>query len=228
MQKKTPTRAAKKASTGDHPAATEMEPAAKKRQRLPAEERKKQIIAAAQKVFVRLGMNGTRTRDLAKEAGVNEATLFLYFNNKQEIFDAAIIEPLAALVKKQSAMGERFADAQDDLSRNNIGIEAHKEMLASVAKLKPLLITALFSDQETGSAIYRKDIYPMLQQMTKAASLSFDLDDDEGEFVALASLGLSAIMLIHYDFMGLDINTDKVATQIASLLVRGASKDNHK
>lgn len=193
-----------------------------KRQRLPAEERKKQIIAAAQRVFVRLGMNGTKTKDLAKEAGVNEATLFLYFSNKQEIFDAAILDPLTALVKKQSSMGELFADAKDDTSRSEIGIEAHKEILDSVETLKPLLITALFSDQKTGSDIYRKDIYPMIKQMTQAAMLSFNLDKEEdGEFIALTSLGLCAIQLMHHDFMGKKMDRSKIATRIASLLVKG-------
>lgn len=42
---------------------------------LPAAERRKSIIAAAQKVFAHCNFQGTRTRDIAKAAAINSATL---------------------------------------------------------------------------------------------------------------------------------------------------------
>jgi AcrR family transcriptional regulator len=194
----------------------------KKRQRLSAEKRREQIIAAAQKAFVRLGMNGTRTRDLAEAAGVNEATLFLYFKNKQEIFDASIVEPLSALVKLQLEKGEAFAIADDSNIKDSIGIEAHQQIQEAMSELYPLLVTALFSDEKTGRKIYKRDIYPVITQMSKAAKLSFGLEDDKmAEFVVVAALGLNFVNLMHHRFLGIKPDPDRIAAQISSLMLHG-------
>jgi len=64
-----------------------------KRTRLSKEERRSQIIAAAQSVFVEQGYNGTTTIEIARVANISEVTLFRYFNSKQELF-LSVIEPI--------------------------------------------------------------------------------------------------------------------------------------
>jgi AcrR family transcriptional regulator len=62
--------------------------------RLPAAERRRQIIDTAAQLFSRKGFSGTTTRELAQAAGVSEATLFKHFATKEELY-AAIIEAKA-------------------------------------------------------------------------------------------------------------------------------------
>jgi AcrR family transcriptional regulator len=62
--------------------------------RLPAAERRRQIIDTAAQLFSRKGFSGTTTRELAKAAGVSEATVFKHFATKEELY-AAIIEAKA-------------------------------------------------------------------------------------------------------------------------------------
>ncbi len=50
---------------------------------LPTEER---IKEAAKKVFLEKGYDGTTTRDIAREAGLNMALLNYYFRNKEKLF----------------------------------------------------------------------------------------------------------------------------------------------
>ncbi|MEK7952055.1 TetR/AcrR family transcriptional regulator [Luteolibacter soli] len=57
-----------------HPANTEITPLS------PAAER---LLDAAVLVFARVGISGATTREIAKEAGVNEVTLFRNFQSKQ-------------------------------------------------------------------------------------------------------------------------------------------------
>src|SRR5580700_2076116 len=61
---------------------------------LPAAERRKSIIAAAQQVFARTNLQGARTRDIAKAAEVNQATLFEHFDSKKALFHEAVVRPL--------------------------------------------------------------------------------------------------------------------------------------
>jgi TetR/AcrR family transcriptional regulator len=45
------------------------------------------IKEAARKVFLEKGFDGTTTRDIAKEAGVNSALMNYYFRSKEKLFD---------------------------------------------------------------------------------------------------------------------------------------------
>ena len=45
------------------------------------------ILIAASKVFTEKGFSGTRTRDIAQEAGINLALLNYYFRTKEKLFE---------------------------------------------------------------------------------------------------------------------------------------------
>lgn len=55
------------------------------RRKLPAEERRRQILEAAALVFARRGYHPAKTKEIASEAGVSEGTLYNYFGSKREI-----------------------------------------------------------------------------------------------------------------------------------------------
>jgi TetR/AcrR family transcriptional regulator len=59
--------------------------------RLPQEERIERIVQAATRAIARTGFRGTRSRDLAREAGVSEGLLFKYFPDKRAL-QKAILE----------------------------------------------------------------------------------------------------------------------------------------
>jgi AcrR family transcriptional regulator len=58
--------------------------------RLPAHDRRAQILDAAFEVFSEKGFHGARTRDLAKRAGVSEALVFSHFPTKEALIRAII------------------------------------------------------------------------------------------------------------------------------------------
>ena len=53
------------------------------------------IKAAARKVFHQKGYAGTRTRDIAEEAGINHAMLNYYFRSKEKLFEIVMTETMA-------------------------------------------------------------------------------------------------------------------------------------
>jgi AcrR family transcriptional regulator len=60
------------------------------RTRLPAEDRRSQLLAAAMEIFARQGFHGTPTRELARHAGVSEALVFHHFPTKEALIRALI------------------------------------------------------------------------------------------------------------------------------------------
>src|ERR1700730_7534986 len=75
--------------------------------RMSCEDRKQCILSAVRKVFSRKGLEGATTRDLAKEAGVSEALLYLHFRSKEELYAAMLthsaeawLGPMKAKIQK--------------------------------------------------------------------------------------------------------------------------------
>jgi AcrR family transcriptional regulator len=58
--------------------------------RLPAHDRRAQILDAAFEVFAEKGFHGTRTRELAQRAGVSEALVFRHFPTKEALIRAIL------------------------------------------------------------------------------------------------------------------------------------------
>lgn len=86
-----------------------------------AEERKRQIVTefrrgeileAAAKVFGDKGFEGTRMDDIAAEAGLAKATVYVYFDSKDEIYEATVeqaLKEITALTEEQIALAKDFA-----------------------------------------------------------------------------------------------------------------------
>lgn len=60
--------------------------------RMTSEERKKQILGVAMRLFSRRGFKGTTTKEIASVAGVSEATIFKHFPRKGDLYTAIIDE----------------------------------------------------------------------------------------------------------------------------------------
>ncbi len=80
----------------------------------PAEETRARIIAAAKCIYEQNGTRGTTTREVAERAGVNEATLFRHFGNKQALLDA-MREGACTVAVFESVLASLTGDLQTDL-----------------------------------------------------------------------------------------------------------------
>ena len=65
-------------------------------------------------VFAQKGFRGTTTRDLAAQAEVNEAIIFRYFKNKEELYRAIIEHKAGEQRNARMEELERIAGANDD------------------------------------------------------------------------------------------------------------------
>ncbi len=72
-------------------------------------DREAAIVAAAIEEFRTSGLANARLDDIATKAGVAKGTLYLYFDNKEELFKAAVrslIHPMLEAVEQQVALFE--------------------------------------------------------------------------------------------------------------------------
>lgn len=140
----------------------------KKRQYLPAHERRRQIIQAAQTVFASSSLQGARTRDLARAADVNQATLFEHFDSKEDLFVAAVVQPLTELLQgmRERVVGYEMAESGDEML--NLAQVTTRRHLDTMTEIYPLLVQALFSDQALGKKFYQEQIVPLIKVQAEA------------------------------------------------------------
>ena len=77
--------------------------------RLP-EERPGQILEAALAVFAERGLAAARLEDIAKKAGLSKGTIYLYFDNKEDLFRAVVHNTVIAFIER----AEGFLAAERD------------------------------------------------------------------------------------------------------------------
>lgn len=81
------------------------------------EARPEEITAAALELFVERGFANTRLEDVASRAGISKGTLYLYFENKEELFKAVVREGLVSPLALMKGVIEHFEGSSFELLR---------------------------------------------------------------------------------------------------------------
>jgi AcrR family transcriptional regulator len=81
-----------------------------RRRQVMTEFRRSEILDAATKVFGAKGFEGTRVDDIAAEAGLAKATVYVYFQSKDEIYEETVEQALSELAE---LTGRHVAAEQD-------------------------------------------------------------------------------------------------------------------
>lgn len=116
---------------------------------MSAEHRRAQIIESARAVFARQGYAASRTREIAAEAGVNEAMLYRHFPSKEELFEASVLESIdAAMVRATQNARGISRDLAGSASQIDEGIRTFFRDLADIAvELGPLIGATAFGPE---------------------------------------------------------------------------------
>lgn len=211
--------------TGGGPKAAE-KPARRRRAYMPAAERRKSIIAAAQQVFARQHLQGARTRDIAKAAEVNQATIFEHFESKEELFHEAVVKPLIAAMNGMHERVEVYEAARTPAELAALARNSAKRHIDDMLEIFPLMAAALFSDPENGPKLYREQVAPLLRE--RGAVLGPIVKDGiDPEFVGLASFGMLFAIAMDRSMGGTMAGGDlaDVAAQFTRLSTEGFARD---
>ncbi len=194
----------------------------RRRQYLPAEQRRKLILEAAREVFARSGLKGARTRELAQAAGINQATLFDHFKSKEDLFMAAVIEPLATLLEGATERSEAYRNAPSAEILAEQLQRGMQDRLSNTIEMFPLLCQALFSDQAVGTRLYAEKIEPLLEAQASIMQGLLDDSVDPG-FLQLASFGIFFAIAMDQAMTGKQVDLAQTSQQITGLLLHGCS-----
>lgn len=79
--------------------------------------RPQELLAAAIDLFVERGFAATRLEDVARRAGVSKGTLYLYFENKEELFKAVVRNSIVPVIGQAESSVAEFDGHSAELLR---------------------------------------------------------------------------------------------------------------
>lgn len=104
------------------------------------EARRQDILKAALEEFTRAGFGATRLEDVARAAGVAKGTLYLYFPNKQALFEGLVKENIAPVMADAADLLPHFPGTTRDLVRLMADLLVARVLQGSAAGVLRLMI----------------------------------------------------------------------------------------
>ena len=77
--------------------------------------KRKQILDGARRVFIDMGFDAASMNDITREAGVSKGTIYVYFANKEELFEAIVEEERGSIFNNLYGALESGDDLRETL-----------------------------------------------------------------------------------------------------------------
>src|ERR1700683_829429 len=142
--------------------------------------KRRQIIAGAHAVFLAQGFDAASMNDIARAAGVSKGTLYVYFDNKEQLFQAIVQEECLFHAETTFNLDPDNHDVEGTLTR--VGV-AYVEFLCQPEKASALRTVVAIADRmpeigrifyETGPAVGIARVADYLRTQTQAGVLAVE------------------------------------------------------
>jgi AcrR family transcriptional regulator len=179
--------------------------------RLPADERRQQLLAVACELFARSGFHETSMDDIAESAGVTKPVLYQHFPSKRALYLELLEDTGRRLLDR---LGEATARATSGRERVESGFRAYFEFaVGDRASFRLLFGASIRSDPE-----FARTVDEVLEAAAAAISTLIDLPASEAQrrVIAYALVGMGESVGRHA-LTDLDVDGDELAAWIAEL-----------
>ncbi len=168
-----------------------------------SDERKNQILNAAEKVFTQKGLDEARMDDIAETTGLSKGTIYLYFKSKDELIISILNRIFANLFKQLDARMNDQSTASEAIDQfTEEAIRDYKRMLRLMPVAYEFLALA-FRNKTVQKALtqyfryYMKVLVPMIQRGIDAGE--FRSVDAQEVAIAAGAIYEGTILLWVYD-----------------------------
>ncbi|WP_460746278.1 TetR/AcrR family transcriptional regulator [Nocardiopsis oceani] len=156
--------------------------------RLPRVRRRRQLLAAAQEVFVARGYHAAAMDEIADRAGVSKPVLYQHFPGKLELYLALLEEHSEALVEKQR---EALESTDDNRQRVAASFQAYFDFVAGDGEAFRLVFE---SDLRNLPAVREKSeqtFQRCAELIGKVISQDTSISDEESHLLSIALVGMA-------------------------------------
>ncbi|HZP77289.1 MAG TPA: TetR/AcrR family transcriptional regulator [Pseudolabrys sp.] len=109
--------------------------------------KRRQIIDGARAVFLAQGFDAASMGEIARAAGVSKGTLYVYFKNKEELFEAIVDQECGVQAERVFALDPHDPDLETTLTKCGI---AYVNFLCRPEKASALRIVMAIADRMSG------------------------------------------------------------------------------
>ena len=142
--------------------------------------KRRQIVEGARSIFLQHGFDAASMNDIARAAGVSKGTLYVYFENKEQLFEAIVHEECQVHAEGTFDLDHSDGDVEGTLTR--LGA-AFVEFLCRPEKASALRTVVAIAERmpeigkvfyETGPAVGIAKLAAYLQAQNQAGVIAVD------------------------------------------------------
>jgi len=186
--------------------------------RLPAAERRRQLLDVALEVFGDTGYHATSMENVALRAGVTKPVLYQHFESKHELFSKVV---RSASRELQSAVEKALTGASNPREKVEFGFAAAVDVLASNRAISRVLFdeTARADDDAASGLVAVEHL--LASGIAEELSGLEDVDDDVRMLLGLAIVGMIESTFRHWFAGDYNIAPSDLAAHLAALAWSG-------
>ncbi len=184
--------------------------------RLPAAERRRQLLDEALEVFAARGFHATSMSDVAEAAGVTKPVLYQHFESKRHLY-LELLDDVGGQL--QSSIVEATGAAEGPRQQVEAGFAAYFRHVSTHRSAFTLLFgSGARLDGEFTAAVERVEV---AIAAAVAGLIEADVDDLHRRILAFGVIGLAESTSRHWIAEDLDLDPDLLARQVGALAWAG-------
>ena len=185
-------------------------------------DKRRRILDAAVSVFAQHGFYNAKVSQIAKEAGVADGTIYLYFKNKEDILIQVFIDAMDEILRRQE---EALAGITDPIDRLRTFIRVH---FASVAESRAMAEVITVELRQSAKFMRNTDMKPFGRYLAMIARIVDDgvrsgafAESSVPRLIARAVFGAVDELALEWAMSDRHQSLDEASSHVADLFLSG-------
>jgi AcrR family transcriptional regulator len=190
------------------------------RSRLPRDERRAQLLAAALEIFTASGYHAASMDEIAERASVSKPVLYQHFPSKLDLYLAVLDMHIDSLV---FAIQKAIASNKENRNRVRATIDAYFGFIEGEGEAFRLLFESDMSVEPQVRERLNRMTYECALAVSAVISLDTGLPKEESMILAIGLIGCTQITARHWLEKDVKMNRAEASALVTNLLWRGIS-----
>ena len=188
--------------------------------RLPRPARRRQLLGAAQEVFVAQGYHAAAMDEIAERAGVSKPVLYQHFPGKLDLYLALLDESADELV---GIVREALSSTTDNKQRVPATFQAFFDFVSSSGEAFRLVFESDLSNEPAVRERLDRTMRDCAEMISQFIREDAGLQDDEARLLGMALVGMAQVSSRYWLSTDKAIPKDAAEQLLARLAWRGIS-----
>ena len=188
--------------------------------RLPRPARRRQLLGAAQEVFVAQGYHAAAMDEIAERAGVSKPVLYQHFPGKLELYLALLDESVDALT---AIVRRALSSTTDNKQRVSATFTAFFDFVASTGQAFRLVFESDLRNEAAVRERLDRSMRDCAEMISEVIREDAGIGDDEAHLLGLGLVGMAQVSATFWLSTDRTIPKDAAEQLMARLAWRGIS-----